>query len=61
MNLCMADITHIPGVRLEDPVVLIGRQGKEVITAEQVGAWCGTINYEVLARLNPATPRLVAP
>jgi alanine racemase len=59
MNLAMADITDIPGVKLEDPVVLIGSQGKETLTAEQLAQWSGTINYEVLARLSPAMPRLV--
>ncbi len=61
MNLAMADITDIPGVKLEDPVVLIGSQDKETLTAEQLAQWSGTINYEVLARLSPAMPRLVTP
>jgi alanine racemase len=59
MNLCMADITDIKGVRLEDEVVLLGRQGREQITAEQLAQWIGTINYEVVTRINPALPRIV--
>lgn len=59
MNLCMADVTDIPGVRLEDEVVLLGAQGKERISAEQLAAWIGTINYEVVTRINPALPRIV--
>ncbi len=58
MNLMMIDITNIPGVKLEEPVTLIGRQGSEELTAEQLAAWAGTINYEILARLSPSLPRL---
>jgi alanine racemase len=59
MNLCMADVTDIPGVKLEDEVVLLGVQGKERISAEQLAAWIGTINYEVATRINPTLPRIV--
>lgn len=59
MNLMMVDITHIPGVKLHDPVTLIGRDGRERITAEQLAAQAGTINYELLARLSAAIPRLI--
>jgi alanine racemase len=59
MNVCMADITDIKGVKLEDEVVLIGRQGKEQITAEQLAQWIGTISYEVVTRINPALTRVV--
>ena len=40
MNMIMVDVTHIPEVKLEDEVVLIGRQGKEEITAEEMAANC---------------------
>jgi alanine racemase len=59
MNLCMADITDIPGVKPEDEVVLLGKQGKEQVSAEQLAQWIGTINYEVVTRINPALPRIV--
>lgn len=59
MNLCMADITDIPGVRPEDEVVLLGKQGREHLSAEQLAQWIGTINYEVVTRINPALPRVV--
>jgi alanine racemase len=51
MNMIMVDVTDIPDVKLEDEVVLIGRQGKEHITAEDIGEWSGTINYEVTTRI----------
>ena len=59
MNFMMADVTDIQGVRLEDEVVLIGQQGKERISAEYLAALCGTINYEIVTRINPLVPRFV--
>ena len=58
MNMCMVDVTDIPGVAVEDEVVLLGRQGEERIPAEQLAAWCGTISYEVVSRIHPALPRI---
>lgn len=57
MNLTMVDVTDIQGVRLEEPVTLIGRQRREQISTEQVADWAGTINYEILARFCPHIPR----
>jgi alanine racemase len=48
MNLCMVDVTGIDGVTSGDEAVLLGRQGDEVITADEIAAWMGTISYEVL-------------
>jgi len=59
MNMCMVDVTAIPNVRLEDEVVLLGRQGKNQVTAEELAEKCGTINYEIVSRLNPLIPRVV--
>jgi len=57
MDQMMADVTEIPEVRPEDPVVLIGRQGEEQITAEEMARWCGTISYEVLLSCGDRVPR----
>jgi alanine racemase len=59
MNICLADVTDIPGVSLEDEVVLLGSQGEETITAEQLATWAGTIGYEIVARIHPGLPRVV--
>ncbi|MBD3221964.1 alanine racemase [bacterium] len=48
MNLCMVDVTHIPGVEAGDEAVLLGTQQDDVITAEQMADWLGTIAYEIL-------------
>ncbi len=59
MNMCMVDVTDIPGARLEDEVVLLGRQGDERVSAEQLAEWCGTISYEIVSRIHPALSRVV--
>lgn len=61
MNITMVDVTDIPAAALEDEVVLLGRQGDEVITAEQLAEWAGTINYEVVTRIADHVPRRVSP
>ena len=58
MNLVMVDITDIRGVRLGDEVTLLGRSGNGIVSAEQLAQWAQTINYEILARLSPAIPRI---
>jgi alanine racemase len=58
MNVAMVDVTHIPGVELEDEVVLLGRQGQEKISAEDLAGWCGTIAYEIVARIAEHLPRI---
>ncbi|MEW6456764.1 MAG: alanine racemase [Acidobacteriota bacterium] len=58
MNMFMVDVTDIPGVSLEDEVVLLGRQGNEAITADYLASLCGTINYEIVSRINPLIPRI---
>jgi len=59
MNMCMVDVTDIAEARLEDEVVLLGSQGDERISAEQVAAWSGTIAYEIVTRIHPSLPRVV--
>ena len=59
MNFITADVTDIPGVQLEEEVVLLGRQGQERISAEHLASLCGTINYEIVTRINPKIPRIV--
>jgi alanine racemase len=59
MNIFMVDVTDIPGIRDGDVATLIGTDGNERITAEELAETAGTINYEILARLSPSLPRLV--
>ena len=57
MDMTMVDVTHLPDVRVGDEAVLIGRQGAEEITADEVAELTGTISYEVLCRIGPRVPR----
>ena len=59
MNMIMVDVSHIPNVKLEDEAVLLGKQDKEEITADELAQKIGTINYEVVTRINPLIPRIV--
>jgi alanine racemase len=43
--------------RVGDEVVLIGAQGGERVSAEEVASWRGTINYEVTCNLGPRVRR----
>ncbi|MCR4278583.1 MAG: alanine racemase [bacterium] len=60
MNMCMVDVSGVKGVKMEDEVVLIGKQGKEEISAEEMANIVGTINYEIVTRINPLLPRVVS-
>lgn len=59
MNMFMVDVTDIPGLRPEEEVVLLGKQGGEVVSAEELAQKLGTINYEVVTRINPLIPRIL--
>lgn len=59
MDFIMVDVTDIPGVNLEDPVTLIGAEGREKITADQLASLAGTISYEMVTRINPLIPRFI--
>jgi alanine racemase len=41
-----------------DSVTLIGHDGDEVISADEVAGWAGTIPYEVLTNINSRVPRV---
>jgi alanine racemase len=59
MNIAMADVTYIPEAALEDEVVLIGKQGDENISVEQIAGWIGKINYEITTGINGKIKRVV--
>lgn len=59
MNMTMVDVTHIPGVEVGTVATLLGTDGDERVSAEQLAAWMGTINYEVVSRIHPSQLRLV--
>jgi alanine racemase len=54
MNLTLFDVTDIPEAGPGDEVVLMGRQGDETITADELAGIAGTISYEVFCRFGQA-------
>ena len=58
MDQTMVDITDIPGLVTGDPVILIGEQDGEAITADDLADLCGTISYEILTSISERVPRL---
>jgi alanine racemase len=57
MDAITLDVTDIPGVQVGDVATLIGADGDDRITAEEVAQWSGTISYEVLTSLGPRVER----
>ncbi len=58
MDFIMADVTDIPGVSKGDEAILIGRQGQERITADEIAGKIGSIPYEVLCLIGKRVPRV---
>jgi len=59
MNILMADVTDIPGVEIGDIVTLVGKDEEASVSVEDLAGLCGTINYEILARLSSTIRRVV--
>ncbi len=57
MDLTMTDLTDVKGVKEDDEVVIIGRQGNESITAEELAFRSNTISYEILTTLGSRSKR----
>ena len=61
MDQCLVDVTALRGrVNIGDDVVIIGRQGDEEITADELAGRLGTINYEIVTGISRRVPRIVA-
>jgi alanine racemase len=61
MDLCMADVTDLPTpVESGDEAVLLGRQGEEAVTAEELAGLAGTVPYEILCGFSERVPRRAA-
>jgi alanine racemase len=58
MNLTMLDVTSLDGVGVGHEVVLLGAQGNERITAEEIADKIGTISYEVYCSIGKSNRRV---
>ena len=57
MDAITIDVTDIPGAQVGDMVTIIGEDGDERVTAEEVAEWSKTISYEVLTAIGPRVKR----
>ncbi len=57
MEKTTVNVSHIAGAQAGDEAVLLGKQGDDEISAEEIAAWIGSINYEVVTSIAPRTPR----
>lgn len=57
MDQMMVDVTGIPDVGFETEVVLMGKSGEEVITADNLANLIGTIGYEIVCGINKRVER----
>ena len=58
MDQLMVDVTDIPDVKLDDTVTLVGRNGDEKITVEQIAAAADSFNYEFVCGVSRRVPRI---
>lgn len=58
MDQMMVDVSDIPDVKEGDPVTLIGKDGKDIITVEELGDLSGRFNYELVCDLGKRIPRI---
>ncbi len=61
MEKIIVDVSHIPRARIGDEAVLLGRQGEQVISADEIASWLGSNNYEVVSTIAPRIPRTSLP
>lgn len=58
MDQCMIDVTGIEGVQEGDIVTLVGQDGEETVTVDEMSRKAGTINNETLTRITSRVPRI---
>ena len=58
MDQMLVDVSRGRGVRAGDEAVLIGRQGRQEITANELAVRCGTVPWEVLTNISYRVPRV---
>jgi len=58
MDGIMCDVGDIPELKVGDEVVLIGKQGEQSITVDEVAEKCGTISYEILCGIGNRIKRV---
>ena len=57
MNLTMVEVSHLPDVKEGDLVTLLGQDGADCLSADDLAAWAETISYEVHCLLGNSNHR----
>ncbi|MBQ3465411.1 MAG: alanine racemase [Firmicutes bacterium] len=58
MDQCMIDVTNVPYVRVGDEVTIMGRDGIYEVSADDIAAATGTINYEIACAFGQRLPKV---
>lgn len=58
MDLTAIDVTNVPDVSTDDRAVLLGKDGKDEITASELAVHAGSISWEILTGISPRVPRV---
>lgn len=58
MDLTLIDVTNVPGVQLDDEVLLMGHDAGLSISAEDLAKTAGTLSYEVTCGIGARVPRI---
>jgi alanine racemase len=57
MDAITVDVSNVPGVQVADAVTVIGEDGVDRITAEEVAEWSNSISWDVLTSIGPRVER----
>lgn len=58
MDQCMADVTDVPGVKQGDEAIIMGSDGVNTISADDIAEATGTINYEIVCAFGQRLPKV---
>lgn len=58
MDLTAVDVSHVPGIGTASRAVLMGRDGRDFISAEELSRHAGCIPWEILTGISPRVPRV---
>ena len=58
MDVTVVDITGVPEVTEGDVATLLGSEGEQSLTIDDLAALAGTISYEVLTGMTARLPRI---
>ena len=61
MDLTILDVSHIPNIKIEDEVVVFGKQNNHLLSVDEVAKAANTINYEIISSLTARVPKIYRP